>query len=62
MTFNKKRTISKLLIVDDKGVSVVTRILNQGKFQVEFTENHIPKNLNRQMLESLFISGKKLNS
>ena len=34
VTFNKKRTLCKILHIDDYGVDCTTRILNTGRFQV----------------------------
>ena len=36
ITFNKKRTLCKILHIDDYGVDCTTRILNTGRFQVKF--------------------------
>ena len=35
VTFNKKRTLCKILHIDDYGVDCTTRILNTGRFQAE---------------------------
>ena len=56
--FNKRRSIGKLLIIDKNGASLLTRILNIGKFQIEFNDKGIPQNLTKSMLESLFLTGK----
>ena len=52
VTFNKKRTICKILHVDD-----TTRILNHGNFKVLLDEGLIPRRLTREALERLIIDG-----
>lgn len=60
VTFNKKRTVCKVLIVDDYGVTCVSRMLNTGKFQIVFTENGIPLNLTKESFRRLFLTGEKI--
>ena len=57
VTFNKKRTICKILHVDDTGVDCTTRILNHGNFKVLLDEGLIPRRLTREALERLIIDG-----
>ncbi|MCI6449461.1 MAG: IS66 family insertion sequence element accessory protein TnpB [Succinivibrio sp.] len=53
ITFNKTRTICKILHTEDKGVDCVTRKLNKGTFKVLFDEELIPERLTLDVLERL---------
>lgn len=57
VTFNKRRTICKILHIDDYGVDCTTRILNSGIFRVLFEEGSIPTHLTRDELEEMLKSG-----
>ena len=62
VTFNKKRTICKILHVDDTGVDCTTRILNHGNFKVLLDEGLIPRRLTREALERLIVTVDYLGS
>lgn len=57
ITFNKKRTLCKILHVDEYGVDCTSRILNTGIFQVVFSDNAIPVHLSRDELEVMLKHG-----
>ena len=57
ITFNRKRSICKVLHIDQYGVDCTTRILNTGLFQVLFEEDALPIHLTRNELESLLGNG-----
>lgn len=57
VTFNKRRTLCKILHIDNYGVDCTTRVLNSGIFQVVFEDNLIPVHLSREELESLLNFG-----
>ena len=59
VTFNKKRTLCKILHIDDYGVDCTTRILNTGRFQVilDDCKKLIPIHLTRNELEELLTHG-----
>lgn len=59
ITFNKKRTLCKILHIDDYGVDCTTRILNTGRFQVilDDCKKLIPIHLTRNELEDLLTHG-----
>ena len=53
VVFNRKLTIAKILHVDQYGVDLTSRQLNQGRFKVMLEEGLLPKSLNREELEQL---------
>ena len=53
VTFNRRRTICKILHVDAYGVDCTTRILNSGRFKVMLDEGSLPERLGREELEDL---------
>ena len=53
LTFNKKRTIATMIIVDSSGTSLVRRVLNSGRFDIELDEGKIPLSYTRSELEQL---------
>ena len=57
VTFNRKRTLCKVLHVDQTGVDCTSRILNQGRFKIMLDENLVPRSLNREQLERLLTDG-----
>ena len=57
VTFNKRRTICKILHVDNCGVDCTSRVLNSGRFQVMLEEDKIPIHLTRDELEKLLMEG-----
>ena len=57
VTFNKRKTICKILHIDPYGVDCTSRILNSGRFQVMLDEDLIPIHLTRDELEQLLLDG-----
>lgn len=57
ISFNKKRSLCKLLHIDEYGVDCTSRILNTGIFQVVFSDNSIPVHLTREELENILKHG-----
>ncbi len=57
VTFNKRRSICKVIHVDSDGVDCTTRILNIGVFKVIFEEDSLPIHLTRGELEELLRKG-----
>lgn len=57
VTFNKRKTICKVLHIDPYGVDCTSRILNSGRFQVMLDEDLIPIHLTRDELEQLLLDG-----
>jgi len=57
VTFNRRRTICKILHVDSTGVDCTTRILNTGTFKVMIEEGLIPERLSREDLIQLITEG-----
>jgi hypothetical protein len=59
IVFNRKMTIAKILHVDQYGVDLTSRQLNQGRFKIMLEEGLLPKSLNREELERL-LNGEEL--
>ncbi len=57
VTFNRRRSICKILHADEDGVDCTTRILNTGLFQIIFEDNALPVHLTRTELEELLRKG-----
>ena len=57
VTFNKRKTICKVLHIDPCGVDCTTRILNTGRFQVMLDKDQLPIHLTRDELEKLLMEG-----
>jgi len=57
VTFNKRKTICKVLHIDTCGVDCTTRILNTGRFQVMLDKDQLPIHLTRDELETLLMEG-----
>jgi hypothetical protein len=57
ITFNRKKTIAKLIHIDQFGCDVTQRVLNKGKFKIMLESNLIPKDLSRSELERLLMDG-----
>jgi len=62
ITFNSRKTICKILHVDEYGIDCTTRILNKGTFKIILAEDLIPIHLTRQELEELLRDGTVSNS
>ena len=50
VTFNKRKTVCKILDIDPYGDDCTSRILNSGRFQVMLDEDFIPIHLTRDEL------------
>lgn len=59
ITLNRKRSIAKVLHVDNVGTDLTTRVLNHGLFKVLLDEEgqHLPQRITREALERLFVDG-----
>lgn len=53
VTFNKRRTLCKILHADEWGVDCTTRILNTGTFKVMLDTDSLPESMSRATLEAL---------
>lgn len=59
ITFNKRRSIAKILHLDHVGSDLTTRVLDHGLFKVVLDEEgqHLPQRITREQLERLFVDG-----
>lgn len=53
VTFNKRRTLCKILHADEWGVDCTTRILSSGTFKVMLETGSLPEAMTRETLEAL---------
>ena len=57
VTFNKRRSIAKIIHIDKYGVDLTSRQLNHGTFRIMLEEGLLPKSLKREELEILLQGG-----
>lgn len=53
VTFNRRRTLCKILHADEWGVDCTTRILSSGTFKVMLETGSLPEAMTRETLEAL---------